>query len=331
VQTQPFRPWALTNRLFTTRIAAVETTTTTTTTTPDWVQELRGQLQVCIDAYYTDGTSSLSDADFDAAYARLQVYEDGRDCPENLTGKINTPRVELLGKAQTQRHMEPMLSLRSTTEREKVTAFDATVRRLLQNLATTGVLTDQEMPPDQQLKYWFEIKYDGIAVSLTYDSSGVFQRALTRGNGRYGELVSSSLQQLVQFPHTIDVSALELAPEETLEVRGEVMLHRSLLDAATVKTSPRNYVAGLLRRQRQSSGQTAVADEDEQVPRLDLICYSLLFKSDQDAEGVPALPREEMRLHSSRLRFLSSAGFTVDSQSCSVTIAMTRAIRPSGL
>ena len=69
-----------------------------------------------------------------------------------------------------------------------------------------------------------ELKYDGLAVALTYEN-GVLVRGATRGNGSVGEEVTRNLRTIKSVP----LRVMGEAPER-FEARGEVLFPRSAFD-----------------------------------------------------------------------------------------------------
>ena len=140
-----------------------------------------------------------------------------------------------------------------------------------------------------------ELKYDGLAVALTYEN-GVLTRGATRGNGTVGEDVTLNLRTVRSVP----LRVLGEAPER-FEVRGEVLFPRSAFDrfneereAAGLPTyaNPRNTAAGSVRQ----------LDPRETAKRpLDIFVYGL---------GHTSGPAQET--HWDTLSHLGGMGFKVN-------------------
>ena len=103
-------------------------------------------------------------------------------------------------------HPVPMLSLGNAFNEEELVAWHRRVAGLLETDAFDMVC---------------ELKYDGLAVALTYEN-GVLARGATRGNGTVGEDVTLNLRTVRSVP----LRVLGEAPER-FEVRGEVLFPRS--------------------------------------------------------------------------------------------------------
>ena len=134
-------------------------------------------------------------------------------------------------------HATLMLSLNNAFDETEVEAFDRRVREALET--------------DGAIRYAVEPKFDGLAISLTYQD-GLFVMGATRGDGYTGEDVTTNLRTVRAIP-------LRLArkPPPWLEVRGEVLmlkrdfetLNREQRDRGEKEfANPRNASAGSLRQ-----------------------------------------------------------------------------------
>lgn len=130
-----------------------------------------------------------------------------------------------------------MLSLNNAFGTDELWAFDKRIRESL------GV---------EQIEYAVEPKFDGLAITLTYEN-GVLTQGATRGDGYTGENVTHNLRTIRAIPTKLATPN----PPELLEVRGEViMLKRDFerLNLAQEKigaklfANPRNAAAGSLRQ-----------------------------------------------------------------------------------
>jgi len=130
-----------------------------------------------------------------------------------------------------------MLSLGNAFSEDEVTAFD---RRVREGLGADGV------------EYLAEPKFDGLAISLTYDN-GSFAQGATRGDGYTGEDVTPNLRTVKSIPLQLRGKALP----RLLEVRGEVLMYQRDFDALNQRqranqekefANPRNAAAGSLRQ-----------------------------------------------------------------------------------
>jgi DNA ligase (NAD+) len=198
--------------------------------------------------YYVQDAPTIADGEFDALFVRLQALEDrfpALRTPESPTQQVAVPVTGTPFAAVE--HGEPMLSLDNAFDAEGLIAWVARVERELGPQAS------------EALAYLCEVKVDGLAVNLTYES-GHLVRAATRGDGRTGEDVTANVRTLGNVPDVLDDEAGAAAGFEVpvlVEVRGEVFfpkddfadLNASLVAAGKPPfANPRNTAAGSLRQ-----------------------------------------------------------------------------------
>jgi DNA ligase (NAD+) len=187
--------------------------------------------------YYALDEPSISDAEYDRLLRELQELESAHPelvTPDSPTQRVGTQAQTAFGQV---RHRAPMLSLNNALSEQEVIAFD---RRTREALAQDAV------------EYAAEPKFDGLAISLTYEE-GVFVRGATRGDGYTGEEVTANLRTIRAIP----LKLIDAKRPARIEVRGEVlMLKRAFtqLNAAQREkgerefVNPRNAAAGALRQ-----------------------------------------------------------------------------------
>jgi len=187
--------------------------------------------------YYVLDAPTVSDAEYDGLFRELATLE--AQHPALVTPDSPTQRVGGTPAAtfETVTHRVPMLSLNNAFSDEEAEAFD---RRVREGLGIASV------------EYVVEPKFDGLAISLTYER-GRFASGATRGDGSAGENVTANLRTVAAIP--LALAGDRIPP--MIEVRGEVlMLKRDFeaLNAAQAgkgeKTfaNPRNAAAGSLRQ-----------------------------------------------------------------------------------
>ena len=187
--------------------------------------------------YYVLDAPLVSDAQFDALFRELQTLE--AEHPELVTPDSPTQRVGATPQSElgSIKHRLPMLSLGNAFTDAEVAAFD---RRIAAGIGVEAV------------EYATEPKFDGLAISLTYER-GVFAHGATRGDGYMGEDVTANLRTIRAIPLKL---ALHPAPE-LLEVRGEVLMMKRDFEAMNAAqrakgerefVNPRNAAAGALRQ-----------------------------------------------------------------------------------
>lgn len=186
--------------------------------------------------YYVENRPEISDYEYDQLYKKLEKME--VEHPEWIISSSPTRRVgDPLTKGFKQIHHDsPMLSLNNTYSPEEVEAFLGRVHKLLEKSAVT---------------YCVELKMDGVAISVRYER-GVYTRALTRGDGKKGDDITSNLKTVLSLPLELVGSHIP----DILEVRGEVFMPREIFQmlnrkkeeaAEEVWANPRNAAAGSLK------------------------------------------------------------------------------------
>jgi DNA ligase (NAD+) len=209
---------------------------------------LHQQLHHHAHQYYVLDDPQIPDAEYDRLFQQLQKLE--AEQPELITPDSPTQRVigTVLDGFASVKHAVPMLSINTETDTESSGAknFDTRVRKALG-------LTDA----DPAVEYAVELKFDGLAINLRYES-GVLVQAATRGDGEMGEDVTHNIRTIGQIPLRLGTGA-----PKVLEVRGEVYMRRDDFEALNERqrakiaagakgektfVNPRNAAAGAVRQ-----------------------------------------------------------------------------------
>ena len=257
--------------------------------TNEHIENLRAALNHHNYRYYVLDSPEVSDAEYDALMRELRSIE--ADNPDLVTADSPTQRVGAApadGFAQVQ-HPRQMHSLSNAFDDEEFMAWYKRVSDLLEGEPFDMVC---------------ELKYDGLAVALTYEN-GVFIRGATRGNGTVGEDVTGNLRTIKSIP-------LRLLPRDDgapvprrLEVRGEVYFPKSMFAKFNEEraargeqtyANPRNTAAGSLRQ---------LDPRNTAARPLDIYIYSLGYAEGGD---MPAT-------HWEMLQYLKGLGFKVSDDS----------------
>ncbi|MEW5826654.1 MAG: NAD-dependent DNA ligase LigA [Candidatus Bipolaricaulota bacterium] len=189
-------------------------------------------------SYYVRNQPEISDAEYDALFARLLRME--RDHPEWITADSPSQRVGTTPASEfaPAPHRVPMLSLANAFGESEIVDFDARLRELLEQ---------------DRLTYVAEPKLDGLSVELVYQR-GALVRGSTRGDGAVGEDVTANLRTIKSLPLRLVSPA---SPPPLLEVRGEVFVEKAALRRLNEErtaaglpafANPRNLASGSLRQ-----------------------------------------------------------------------------------
>lgn len=189
--------------------------------------------------YYMLDDPKISDYDFDQLLQQLIDLE--QQHPELVRADSPTQRVggTITKQFESAQHLYPMLSLGNTYSEGDLNEFDSRVRGLL----------------DAPAEYVCELKYDGVAISLIYEQ-GVLVRAVTRGDGAKGDVVTANVKTIGSVPLKLTGDFPDL-----LEARGEIIMpfeRFELLNAERDEigeqpfANPRNAASGSLKLQNSS-------------------------------------------------------------------------------
>lgn len=245
------------------------------------VTELAAEIARYDYQYYVLDVPSISDSEYDGLYRQLVDLE--KNFPELIT--IDSPTQRVGGSAssafESVAHRQAMLSLNNAFADNELAAFDKRIREVL------GV---------ELVNYAVEPKFDGLAITLTYEN-GLFTQGATRGDGYKGENVTHNLRTIRAIPVKLDTPN----PPKLLEVRGEVLMLKRDFEqlnlnqekaGAKLFANPRNAAAGSLRQ----------LDPQITATRpLHFFAYGL-----GEADGVPKL-----NSHSEAMQYLAELRFPV--------------------
>ena len=187
------------------------------------IKELIDVLNRAARAYYQESRELMSNFEYDELYDELVVLE-------KETGVVlsNSPTVnvgyEVLSELPKEAHAAPMLSLDKTKEVEELKSFLNTHK---------GILS------------W---KLDGLTVVLTYEN-GTLIKAVTRGNGEVGEVITANARTFKNIP-------VKIAYTGRLVVRGEAVIkysdfekiNEAILEVDSKYKNPRNLCSGSVRQ-----------------------------------------------------------------------------------
>lgn len=187
------------------------------------MRELSRKLEEASRAYYQQDREIMSNYEYDALYDELQRLE--KESGVVLAGSPTvTVGYEALDALPKERHEAPMLSLGKTKERSELVSFAGTHDVLIS---------------------W---KLDGLTVVLTY-RNGMLEKAVTRGNGEIGEVITNNARVFENIP-------LRIAYQGELVLRGEAVItysefekiNEEIGDADAKYKNPRNLCSGSVRQ-----------------------------------------------------------------------------------
>lgn len=189
----------------------------------DRIKELVDTLNKAAKVYYSGTDEIMSNLEYDRLYDELKALEDetGIVLAGSPTHKVG---YETLSELPKEEHERPMLSLDKTKSVEELAAFAGTHKSLLS---------------------W---KLDGLTVVVTY-RDGELYKAVTRGNGYVGEVITPNARVFVNLPAKIPYKG-------ELVIRGEAIItysdferiNRSIEEDENKYKNPRNLCSGSVRQ-----------------------------------------------------------------------------------
>ncbi|HAV00927.1 MAG TPA: DNA ligase (NAD(+)) LigA [Lachnospiraceae bacterium] len=229
------------------------------------IKELTGLLNNASRAYYQEDSEIMSNLEYDRLYDELKGLEE-----ETGTVFSNSPTLrvgyEAVNDLPKEAHEEPMLSLDKTKSRQELKDW----------------LGDKE-----GLLSW---KLDGLTIVLTYNG-GELVKAVTRGNGEIGEVITPNAKTFINLPLRIPYKGeLILRGEAVISYKDFEEINTRIEDADARYKNPRNLCSGSVR---------ALNSEVTALRRVRLNAFSLVRAADVDFDN----------RRSRQLEFLREQGF----------------------
>ncbi len=227
------------------------------------IEKLRQEINRHNYLYHVLDTPEISDAALDSLKNELQKLE--QEYPALITSDSPTQRVsgKSLEKFEKVNHTSPMISLFDAFSEEDMNDWETRNKKIVSS--SNKSIKDFE--------YYSELKMDGLAIALHYQS-GVLWQAATRGDGQVGENVTANIRTIASIPLRLRIptavefqkigisksnqkkiiSALE---QGNFEVRGEIIMTEKMLEKLNKKyaaagkpllANARNAAAGSVRQ-----------------------------------------------------------------------------------
>ncbi len=228
--------------------------------------------------YYVLSNPEISDIEFDKLLNELIDLE--KKFPHYAFPDSPTQRVggAVTKEFKSVRHKYPMLSLGNTYSEEELRDFDERVRKV------TG----------DQVEYVCELKFDGVAIGLTY-KEGKLVQAVTRGDGVQGDDITTNVKTIASIPLRLNPGDY---PEE-FEIRGEIFMPRASFDRINLDMENQLREDGyddseiaerLLKNPRNAASGTIKMQDSSTVAKRKLDCFlyfvlgeSLNFKTHHES------------------------------------------------
>ena len=199
----------------------------------DEIKKLKKEIERHNFLYHAENNPEISDAEYDALYQRLKALEAeegaSNDSPSKTVGSKPSKGFE------KHTHLKPMLSLANVFNQDDFNKFEERIQKRI-NV--------------EKLVYAVEPKFDGIGISLTFEE-GSLTKAVTRGDGEAGEVVTENIKTISKIPQTLSIDIPKI-----IELRGEVffnlddfnLINKNIENSGgKAFINPRNAAAGTLR------------------------------------------------------------------------------------
>ena len=236
------------------------------------MRELVRTLNKASRAYYQDGNEIMPNIEYDRLYDELSLLEKETGTILSASPTIHVG-YEVLSELPKERHPSPMLSLNKTKSISELQQFLG---------ERSGVLS------------W---KMDGLTVVLTYEN-GELVKAVTRGNGEIGEVITENARCFENIPTRISFRGrLVLRGEAIIPYSVFNAINGSLSDADAKYKNPRNLCAGSVRQLDPSVTKSR---------HVHFLAFTLVSAVEED--GAEPDYKDSM---SARYDFMSSLGFEV--------------------
>ncbi|HSI91396.1 MAG TPA: NAD-dependent DNA ligase LigA [Adhaeribacter sp.] len=200
--------------------------------------------------YYQHSISEVSDYEFDMLLEELMKLE--TEFPDLRA--INSPSQRVGGTVTktfpTVYHQYPMLSLGNTYSEEELREFDARVVKVLEG----------------DFEYVCELKFDGVALSLTYEN-GELLRGVTRGDGTRGDDITANVRTIKNIPLHLQGAGFP----DKMEVRGEVFMPFQVFEQLNKERE--DIGEALLANPRNAASGTLKMQDSAVVAKRSLSCY----------------------------------------------------------
>lgn len=241
--------------------------------------------------YYVMDDPQISDFEYDVLYKKLEYLEELY--PQLITSDSPTRRVgsDIAENVITVPHLTPMLSLENSYDAEDLNDFDEQIKKLA------------DIPPDADVEYCVEPKFDGGTIALVYEND-VLAQASTRGNGILGEEMTHNAKVIRSIPLRAGFSKKNI---KKVELRGEALIRKDIFeklnkqraeDGLTLFANPRNAATGGLRTKDA---------KDTKARGIEAFVYQLGYA--ENTEGVQVV--RTFKTHHESIEYLGSLGFKV--------------------
>lgn len=242
------------------------------------IKKLREEIEYHNKLYYDENRNLISDYEYDKKMSdliNLEIKYPEYKSPSSPTVKVGG---KITKEFDTYKHSNQMLSLSNTYTNQDLEEYD---KRIKKNLNIKNV------------EYSCELKYDGVALSILYEN-GKFKRALTRGDGSYGDDVSNNAITIRTLPIKLNENNFT-----NIEVRGEAFISKSDFNKLNERKKDRNEQ--LFSNPRNTASGSLKLQDSSLVARRKINCFIYSLNTYVD----------NIETQEESLQFLKKIGFNV--------------------
>ncbi len=249
------------------------------------IEKLVQQIEDLRYKYHVENIPTVTDDVYDSLTKELKKLVAENPEFRKLASKIDRVAGKPLEKFSKVAHHIPMISLNDVFSHEELSDWEKRAFKLI--------------PSSAEVRYFCELKFDGLAVSLIYEN-GNFTSGSTRGDGKIGEDITENLKMIDSIP-----LSLHTPYPEYVEVRGEAVMSKKVWhklnrnnekEGKPLFANTRNAAAGSLRQL-----DPALTKERQ----LDFFAYDIAELKDSSGKF-------KVENHSDKHALLKKIGFVVD-------------------
>ncbi|MEI6281066.1 MAG: NAD-dependent DNA ligase LigA [bacterium] len=262
------------------------------------IDKLRKEIARLRNAYHIENAPGVTDDVYDSLTRELKDLL--KKYPEfsDLNSSENRVAGKPLDKFVKVDHKTRMLSLNDVFSEEELIDWEKRIKKLLPLSHLQGERQGGEV------NYFCEVKFDGLAVSLSYEK-GKFVRGATRGDGFVGEDITQNLKTINSIPLSLMGRGVRGEVDsfpEYLEVRGEVVMSKKTLTKLNL-INEKEGKAPFANTRNAAAGSLRQLDPKLAAERkLDFFAYDIAEISDE----------KSLSTHSDKHKYLKNLGFHVD-------------------
>ncbi len=194
------------------------------------IKKLKSKINKYSFYYFNKNKSLINDEKYDFLIKKLEKLEKKYPLFKKKTSPTININYKLLKQFKKKKHNIKMLSIKNEYSTKKIYKYINKIRKKY-----------------SKIKFSCELKIDGIALSILYKNNYLY-RALTRGNGIYGEDITKNIKFIKSIPEYLKKKNIK----KYLEVRGEIFIKKKdfiHLNKKKKFSSSRNLTSGTIRLQ----------------------------------------------------------------------------------